>query len=262
MPWIQWIAFPLLAIAGIRLGTWASHRRGWWIPVTAAFVLIGLVILGVRTEHLRFFPPFSWLVNLRINPPLMTACISTLLTILLLKLPQRRTRYFVGTAMAVMLGVYGLFPVIMPLAARGTLLSTPTLIDRLGVCRQRHGFTCGPAAAVTCLARLGITADEGPLAVASHCGPGVGADGWALANAMNAAAPGHQFNYRYAANPEDLQLPAVADMNMQSVGGHYIAILGIEGDNIVVGDPLTGFDKMPRNEFMPQWKHGVIEPHR
>jgi len=259
MLWLQLIAFPLLAVGGIRLGIWSARQKNWWIPVTTAFILIALVIFGVRTERLHFLPPFSWLVNLRINPPLMTACISVLLTILLLKLPQRRTRYLVATAMAVMLLVYGLFPVIMPLAARATLLSTPTLIDRLGVCRQRHGFTCGPAAAVTCLARLGIKADEGPIAVAAHCGPGVGADGWALASAMNTAAPGHHFTYRYAARPEDLTLPAVADMNMQSVGGHYIALLAIDGNDILVGDPLTGFDRMPRSEFMSQWKHGAIE---
>ncbi len=259
MLYLQLVAFPFLAAAGIAVGVRAAKSRGWWAIVAAAFLVIGVVILGERTQRFHFVPPMSWFVSLNWNPMLMTGVISTLLTLLLLRLPQRRTRYFLGATMAAMLIFYGVLPAAMPLAARASLLSKKTVIDASGVCRQQHDFSCGPAAAVTCLGALGVQADEGSMAVAARCGPGVGTDGWALAAAMQDAAPARHFVYQYAATLDEVHTPAVADMNMQGIGGHFITILSVEREGVLVGDPLGGRDVIPRGEFLAEWEHGVVE---
>ena len=79
--------------------------------------------------------------------------------------------------MGIMLVNYGLLPAALPLVVRPVLAVTKTHLDRQGVCRQSHAYTCGPAAAVTCLARLGVTAEEGQLAIDARTGPAVGTYG-------------------------------------------------------------------------------------
>lgn len=259
MLYAQLLAFPVLSIGGIFLGVRVARVRWWWMPVVLAFLVIGVVILGERTERWRFVPPMAWLVRLEWNPLVMTAAIAVLLTILLVRLPRKSTKCVLGVAMGAMLLVYGLFPAVMALAARGTLLSTATRMDYSGVCRQSHGFSCGPASAVTCLGRFGYHADEGALAVAARCGPGVGTDGWALAAAMERAAPGLRCTYCYVGSLDALSTPCVADMNIRGIGGHYVAVLAVEKESVLVGDPMGGPENLSREVFESEWKHGAIE---
>src|SRR5262249_28580568 len=150
-------------------------------------------------------------------------------------------------------------PVAMPLLFRGTLLAAPTTFDSYGICMQQHVYSCGPAAAVTCLKRLGLPAEEGAIAAASHCGPLGGSDGWGLAAGIERHSPAAKCEYRYVERLEDLHLPAVVDMFVPNIGGHYMAVLEFSGETVVVGDPLTGLQRMPREIFLQQWKHGAIE---
>jgi predicted double-glycine peptidase len=191
-------------------------------------------------------------------PVLMTVVVSVLFSTLLVKLPKPR-RAAVIVVMTIMLINYGLLPAAMPLLARSALASTRTLLDRQGVCRQTHGYTCGPASAVTCLGRFGIRAEEGALAIAARCGPVVGTHGAVLAAAVREMFPGVETRHRFAKSVEDLQLPAAVEMFMPLVGGHFVAVLGVEEGYVEVGDPLNGASRMPRGDFDAWWTGAAVE---
>ena len=259
MLYVQLAAFPILVTVAIVAGLQFARCRRWWIAVVLPLALFSLVIAGQRSPWLRFTASISWAVDADWEPMLMTVAIGTVFATLMPKLPQRRTRVFVAVAMAFMLVNYGLMPAALPLVGRKVLAGSATTIDRDGVCLQSHNYTCGPAAAVTCLARLGIRADEATLAADSRCAPALGTDGYLLAVAVTRRFPEIRCVYRYVEGLEELRLPAVADMNLPRIGGHYVAVLEVRGEAVVVGDPLSGKVDMPRGEFLAAWKHGAIE---
>jgi hypothetical protein len=255
----QLAAFPVLATFAVVTGRRCARCRHWWIGVAVPLALFGLVIAGHRSAWLRFTAPISWAIDADWEPLLMTAAIGTVFSTLLPKLPRRRTRAYVAVAMAFMLVNYGLLPAALPLVARVALAGTATTIDHQGICLQSHNYTCGPAAAVTCLARLGVRADEATLAVDSRCAPALGTDGHLLAAAVMRRYPDIHCIYRYVEMLENLRPPAVTDMYLPRIGGHYVAVLEIRPETVLIGDPLSGLAEMPRSEFLSAWTHGAIE---
>jgi predicted double-glycine peptidase len=257
--YVQLIAFPILVAGALIGGKWLTQRRFWWVGVAVGLMLFGLVIVGHRTQQYRFVAPVSWAVDADWSPLLMTAAVGVVFATLIPKLPQRRVRIWVGVLSGVMLVYYGLLPAVMPLLSRGRLVAAGNLMDRNGICRQQYAFACGPAAAVTCLGRLGIVDEEVGIAVEARSSPMFGTDGYLLAAAIERRHPGVQARHRYAATLGEVRTPAVAEMIMPVIGGHYIAILEIRGATVVVGDPMGGQQEMPREVFGAYWQHAVLE---
>jgi hypothetical protein len=257
MIWFQLAAFVPLAILGWVVGRWAASRA-FAVLVGGCFAALLLVIVGHRVPRAAFVAPVSWAVHPEVFPLLMTALVSALFSTLLVKLPKPR-RAAVVVVMVVMLVNYGLLPAAMPLWARSALASTRTLLDRQGVCRQTHGYTCGPASAVTCLGRLGIRAEEGDLAIAARCGPVVGTHGVVLAAALEERFPKVTARHRFVESPEALRLPAAVEIVMPLIGGHFVAVLAVGEEYVEVGDPLNGASRMPRQEFEKWWTGAAVE---
>jgi hypothetical protein len=259
MVYVQLAAFPILATVAVVGGLRLAGCRRWWMGVVLPLGVFGLVIAGHRSAWLRFVAPASWAVDADWGPLLMTAAIGMVFATLMPKLPRRSTRVYVGAAMGFMLVNYGLLPAALPLVSRVVLAENVTTIDRDGVCLQSHNYTCGPAAAVTCLVRLGIRADEATLAADSRCAPALGTDGHLLAAAVTRRYPEIRCGYRYVERVEDIRPPAVTDMYLPGIGGHYVAVLEVRDGMVIVGDPLRGQEVMARGEFLAAWTHGAIE---
>jgi predicted double-glycine peptidase len=259
MLYVQLVGFPILAAGAIWTGWWGSRRRFWWLGVAGAMTVIGLVILGHRVARLHFAAPISWAVDADWNPFLMTVAIGVVFATLIPKLPERRTWVSVAVIMEVLLVYYGLMPAVAPLAVRGSLAPHRNLMDRNGICLQRYSYTCGPAATVTCLERLGIMDEEVGIALEARSSPIFGTDGHLLVAAIERRHPGVEARYRYAETLEELRVPAVAEMVIPMFSGHYVAVLAIKGESVVIGDPLGGLREMPREVFLGYWQHGVVE---
>ncbi|HEY4328499.1 MAG TPA: cysteine peptidase family C39 domain-containing protein [Phycisphaerae bacterium] len=265
MLYLQLLSFPFLTLAGIFIAKKMACHRHWRLAVIVAFAFIAIVILGHRSARLSFLPPISWAIAPDINPFLMTVVISTLFSMLIARLPPKAagrgstSRSSVAVMMAMLLIYYGVLPALLPLMVRASLLATKTSMDSHHICLQTHGYTCGPASAVTCLARLGISAGESSLAIDARCAPAFGTDGHLLAQSIHRQFPNINAQFRYVENLDDLTVPAVVDMQMTHIGGHYVAVLEIRPKEIVVGDPLSGQGTIPRQEFLAEWCHGAIE---
>ncbi len=106
------------------------------------------------------------------------------------------------------------------------------------VCLQSTSSSCGPASAAT-LARLaGKPVAESELARESLTYAG-GTENWYLARALRHRG----LTVIFVKAPRDvtsLPAPAIAGVKLTHGAGHFIAILGKEGDDYIVGDPLVG----------------------
>ncbi len=257
MLWLQLLAIlPLIAL-GIVLGRRMAHfpNRWWCVGVAISLAIIGLVILGHRSPKLLFVPPISWAVDADIHPLLMAVVIPFLLSTIIPRLAHRRQRIAVGAFLPIVTIYFAMIPLVLPLAVRSQLAIDSTTFDTHGVCLQSHGYTCGPAAAVTALHALGISADEGPLAIDACTAPGVGTDPWRLQEAINrrSLAEGIRCDFRRVPSLDSLTTPAIADTHLSFICGHYIAVLEVTPNTVTIGDPLYGRQNLTRHEFLARW---------
>jgi hypothetical protein len=122
-------------------------------------------------------------------------------------------------------------------------LTTPLNRDLLqarwqdDICLQSTASTCGPSSAATLLRAFGLPGDEATLAADAHTSA-TGTEIWYLARALRARGLTASFQLTEP-NPKTLPYPAIAGTRLGD-RGHFIAILGREGDQYIIGDPLTG----------------------
>ena len=251
----------VLFVMGLAVGRRVGRGAWWGVPFTGSLVVVALVLVAHRSMGLSVVAPFSWVIAPDVSPFLMALTIPLLLSTLIVRLRERRKRAAVTVLMLFMASVYSLLPVASPAMAQASLLSARTRFDAHGVCLQTRGYTCGPASAVTCLRTLGVTCDEGPLAIAASTGPLVGTDPLMLQRAINAfAGSAHvHCDYRVAESLEGVHTPFIATMWIPHVGGHYVAVLDFSANTVTVGDPLTGRCIWDRREFEQDWKRAVHE---
>jgi hypothetical protein len=252
---LQLLLIAILAPLSFHLARRTRHSRRWLPAFLLPLAAITLIILGHRSTTLSFLPPISWAIHPYVAPLLMAAAIPLMLTTLILRMPKTRARTAVAALTAVMLLYYVLFPILLPLAARPSLAAIPTRFDRQQTCLQTHTYTCGPASAVTCLRALHIDATESALAIAANAAPALGTDPILLADAINhLAAPHHlHCNYRLIQTLDRLTTPAIANLFNPHYGGHYVAVLQVTPDYVLVGDPLNGTAKWSHEDFLHEW---------
>jgi predicted double-glycine peptidase len=146
-----------------------------------------------------------------------------------------------------LLGVaaFSIAPIIKPFMAP---IPAGTLRDEWdgGICLQSTPSTCGAASTATILKQLGVKATESELAAEAHSYAG-GTEAWYLARAARSRGLDVDFVFTAGVTPEN-GLPAVVGVRLGKIG-HFIPILGREGDRFIVGDPLHGRELLSRDEL-------------
>lgn len=107
-----------------------------------------------------------------------------------------------------------------------------------GVCLQTSESSCGPACAATLLRQLGKPTTEKEIAQESiTCRTGT--ENWYLARTLRRRGVKVQFLFSPS---QPWPIPSIAGVRLSNLGnpGHFITILGQEGDNYIIGDPLEG----------------------
>jgi predicted double-glycine peptidase/uncharacterized membrane protein len=129
-----------------------------------------------------------------------------------------------------------------------------TLVDQDGVCRQSTDYSCGPAAVVTALMRLGIQVSESEIALASRANSFGGTQPLNLLLAIHSLnSPEHPLQARIL-TPGSIEniptsSPAVALVKHSQFNNHYVCILGSYGDKFLIADPDRGAGLMSRPKF-------------
>jgi len=133
-------------------------------------------------------------------------------------------------------------PIIRPVSRNSEFL------DRWkdGVCLQSTGSTCGPAALSTIFNYYGISKKEEEIARASFSSSS-GTENWYLIR--YAEKNGLKTEVLYKNRLEDVPVPSIIGTYINGRIGHFITILGKEGDRFVVGDSLKGKLLLTEKEF-------------
>jgi len=265
-----WEIAGVLALMG--LGAAAGYGCGrlgrfWWVlGYVLPLVLVLLTTASLRFRELSFLVPFSWLTAGRNEFGVLAVAPVMVMAALAYRLKGTRIKVLVLIFAFIFSGYDGVYPIVEPLVTRAELERIQTKLDSRGVCIQSTDYTCGPAAAVTALHVLGIRGDEGKIALAAYTGfdSGTAPDSLCLALNQLHGQQGRRWEYRLFRSFDELKsrCPAIVVIEYSLFLDHYVTVLDVRGDQVVVGDPLAGKVAVPATEFVKKWRYCGIVPVR
>ena len=232
---------------------------GYFIP------LVFILIYGVAIHYpvLSFVPPISWMMMGLKKFAILGFVAMMILATLASRLPRRRERSALGVLMVVVVFGLSVWPFLAPAFNRNQLAHLTTHIGADGVCRQSTDYTCGPAAAVTALRKLGFPAEEGQIAVLSHTSFATGTPPDFLAEALQNCYGKDDLIVKCRPFKSISELKraglTLAVTKFTFMVDHYVTVLQVTDSEVIVGDPLNGLEKMSYGEFRRKWRFvGIV----
>lgn len=264
-PWLETAGVALVASLAVVLGrrTQRLGARYWQLGYALSLSLIGLVVLTRCDLTLQFTPPFSWIGTGRWRPATLGFAIGLGASALLPRLPQAWEKAAVSLATVALLLWASILPCLTPALLESHLANLETKIDANGICLQTTKYTCGPAAAVTALRRLGLPAGEGEIAVLSHASPMTGTLPAALCQALEKRYAGEGLRCQYRPFDSISQLGdsgiTLAVVREAFLLDHCVAVLDVSDQTVTLADPSSGIRSMSRARFESIWRFcGIV----
>ena len=263
-PWLETMCVILIAVFGVFAGRVCSRfRKTWWVlGYILPSVLIAMLAMVRFNNTLYFVSPFSWIAVGRIRYVVLSLAVSMGLTVPLSRLPYKFEKLIVCILMAGFVTWFSVLPFLVPALIKDRLSNLQTKFDINGICRQTTYYTCGPAAAVTALGKLGLRADEGELAVLSYSSPVTGTLPACLSSALQDRYSAEGLSCRYRSFDSIAQLKnagiTLALVRDAFMIDHCLAVLEISDDVVTVADPVTGTRLIPYEEFEKIWRFSGI----
>jgi hypothetical protein len=263
-PWVETIGVVLIAVLGVCLGRLFSRFRTpyWMLGYLFPAGLIAMLALVRFDNSLYFIRPFIWVATGRAKFVTLSMAVSMGLTVPLSRLPRKWEQLSVCVIMAGFVTWFSVLPFLVPALIKDRLEHLKTRFDSNGICRQTTDYTCGPAAAVTALGRLGLPANEGELAVLSYSSPVTGTLPACLSSALQKrySAEGLRCRYRHFDSIDQLRAAGVTLVVVREAFllDHCIAILHVSDDAVTVADPVTGARLIPYRQFEKMWRFSGI----
>jgi hypothetical protein len=263
-PWLETTGVVLIAVLGVFAGRACSRfRKPYWvlgyIVPSALIVMLAMVRFNYT---LYFVSPFSWIAAGRVRFVILSLAVSMGLTVPLSRLPHKFEKLIVCLLMAGFVTWFSVLPFLVPALIKERLSNLQTKFDKNGICRQTTDYTCGPAAAVTALGKLGLRADEGELAVLSYSSPVIGTLPACLSSALQDrySAEGLSCRYRRFDSVAELKNAGItlALVREAFLMDHCLAVLDVSEDVVTVADPVTGTRLMPYEQFEKIWRFSGI----
>ena len=263
--WLETIGVIIIALLGIVLGRFFSRlQKPYWVcGYLLSLLLITLLLITRCVNSLAFMPPLSWITAGRVKFVILSLAVTMGLTTPLSRLPRKFEKVAICVLMAVVVVWFSILPFLIPALIRDNLSNLKTEVNSDGICFQTKNYTCGPAAAVTALRKLGLSANEGEIAILSHTSPIAGTLPACLCSALKNryGADGLICQYRYFDSIVQLRdagitLVVVKDTFLLD---HCIAVLEVSDRMITVGDPVSGRRLIPYEQFRKIWRFtGIV----
>lgn len=262
--YLEVIAVMAVALIGVLLGRLSSSLRKpyWCVGYFISLSLIALLILGRYYYVLNFIPPFDYLLGSRARFIILCLAVTLGITTPLNRLPYHLEQVLACVLMGIVVAWFSVMPFLAPAVLRGRHESLETRITTEGLCFQTTDYTCGPAAAVTALGKLGIKAEEGRLAVLAYSSPVIGTLPVCLSDAINSeyASYGLSCEFeRYDSVAElqkvDVTLAVVKD---RFLNDHCVAVLEVDDESVLIADPASGKHIISHEKFAQIWRFSGI----
>ena len=263
-PWLETTGVVQIAVFGVIAGRiFSRFRKPYWVlGYILPGVLIAMLAMVRFNSNLYFVSPFSWIAVGRVRYVVLSLAVSMGLTVPLSRLPYKFEKLIVCILMAGFVTWFSVLPFLMPALIKDRLANLQTKFDKNGICRQTTDYTCGPAAAVTALGKLGLRANEGELAVLSYSSPVTGTLPACLSSALQNRYGAEGLSCRYRRFDSIAQLKnagiTLALVKEALFMNHCIAVLEVTDETVTVADPVTGTRLMLYEQFEKIWRFSGI----
>jgi predicted double-glycine peptidase len=249
----------------VALGWRVSRIRApyWTIGYLIPLALILGYAVASHVPTLMFVAPFSWFTMGMKKFAAFGFMATFLLTTPLSRIPQKRARVMIGVLTAVIVLCLSIGPFVAAIIDRPQLQRMVTRVDSDGVCLQSSDYTCGPAAAVTALRRLGLPAEEGRIGILSCTSFQEGTPPDLLAAALKEeyGKNGLAVNCRGFRDLADLKQAglALAVVKYTLMVDHWVAVLEVTDSEVIVGNPSVGLTRWTHEQFLRRWRFvGIV----
>jgi len=263
-PWLETVGVTLVVLCGVFLGRmFSSFRKPYWVfGYFVPLVFVAILVTARYINSLVFVPPFSLITVGRVKFVILALAVTMGLTTPLSRLPHKFEKVVVHLLMTGLVIYFSILPFLVPALIKNHLLNLRTMVSSNGICFQTKHYTCGPAAAVTALRKLGFQAHEGEIAVLSHTSPILGTLPGCLSAALQSRyiADGLKCQYRHFDSLAELR---DAGITLAVVGdgfllNHCVAVLDVSEQMVSVADPVLGRQLMSHKEFEKIWRFSGI----
>jgi hypothetical protein len=266
--WLETLYVILVTILGVALGRVFSHLKKpyWLIGYILSFFLIAILVVTRYISILSFLPPFSWLAAGQSRFIILALAITMGLTSALPHLPRKLEKVLVFILMVAFVVHSCISPFIAPALLKDDLSNLKTIIDSNGICFQSKYYTCGPAAAVTALRKLGFSAQEGEIAVLARTSPIIGTLPRCLYTAIQNryGHKGLKCQYRHFDSINQLKGCGIilAVVKETFLTDHCVAVLDVSDRMVVIADPVLGKMNISHEQFEKIWRFSGIVLNR
>lgn len=263
-PWLETAGVILVALLGVVIGKYCSRFRKpyWTVGYFLPSILIGTLVLARFNTALLFVPPISWIATGRIRFIVLALAVTASVTTPLSRLPRKCEKVLMSILMAGVVMWFSVMPFLVPALMKDYLWNIGTLLDSNGICYQTTSYTCAPAAAVTALGKLGLSASEGEIAVLAYTTPVTGTLPGCLSSALQAryGAEGLSSQYRHFDSVSELREAGVtlAVVKDAFLSNHCVAVLEVSDHTVTLADPVEGKKVMSHERFEKIWRFSGI----
>lgn len=263
-PWLETIFAAIIALSGLNLGkAFANLRRPWWFAgYLIPLAVIAIVAITGFNETVGFLPPFCWFATGRIKFVILSLAATMGLATLLPHLHSKFQKFSVRLLIGFVVVWFSVLPFLTSALIKNDLLNLKPLVDSQGLCFQTKDYTCGPAAAVTALGKLGLHATEGQIALLAHSNPITGTLPACLYSALKDRYSGIGLKCDYShfnsiAELKDAGL-ILAPVRDSFLSNHCVTILNVSDRTVTFADPVLGKKSMTHAQFEKIWRFSGI----
>ena len=228
--------------------------------------IIAMLAITRYAHSLAFIPPFPQIMAGRTKFVLFSLAATIGLTAPMSRLPYKFEKIIITVLMVIVVTWFSVMPFLTPALIKNHLASLDNLVNADGICFQTTDYTCAPAAAVTALKKLGLSAHEGQIAITAHTNPIAGT----LPECLNSALKklygqkGLQCDYRYFDSIEQLKNAGLtlAAVKAQFLSDHCVAVINVSDKTVTIADPVWGKTLLSHDQFRKIWRFSGIVLNR
>lgn len=263
-PWFETAGVITTALLGIIIGkVFSSFRKPYWIiGYSLPLILIAILAASRYSDSFGFVAPFCWLTAGRIRFVVLSLAVTIGLITPLSRLPHKFEKFIICVLMAIVVVWFSVLPFLVPALIREDLSKINTRVSVEGICFQSKDYTCGPAAAVTALRRLGLVAEEGEIAILSHTNPMTGTLPLSLCDALREryGEEGLKCLYRRFDDISQLKEAGLTLVVLKDafLSDHCVVVLDVSDRKVTIADPVLGRRSISYEQFKKVWRFSGI----